>query len=332
MIRAFSAALVFALSLAPIIWAPIIWASGARAQTVDLALPANAVLTADQVQNPHSYVLPLGPYAKGGGAGLALEGRVQLRAWRLEGRGLTTLQLLQPLRAQFLQAGAKVLFECEAAQCGGFDFRFDIKVLPAPAMRVGLGDYRFLALQLNAETHASLLVSRFGNAGFIQLVTVAANPGGTPAVQAHTHAPALAAPGAVPAVGVQGEVAQTLGAQLWAQGRAILADLEFTSGAADLGAGPFQSLAMLAQFLQDHPNSRVALVGHTDAVGALEGNIALSRRRAAQVVARLLADYGIDKDRLQAEGMGFLAPIASNRTDEGRLANRRVEVILLDTD
>ena len=295
------------------------------------------MLTADQVQTPHSYVLPLGPYAQGGGAGLALEGRVQLRAWRLEGRGLTTLQLLQPLRAQFLQAGAKVLFECEAAQCGGFDFRFNIKVLPAPAMRVGLGDYRFLALQLNAETHASLLVSRFGNAGFIQLVTVAANPGGTPAVQAHTHAPALAAPGAVPAVGVQGagvqgEAAQTLGAQLWAQGRAILADLEFTSGAADLGAGPFQSLAMLAQFLQDHPNSRVALVGHTDAVGALEGNIALSRRRAAQVVARLVADYGIDTARLQAEGMGFLAPIASNRTAEGRLANRRVEVILLDTD
>lgn len=327
MIRAFSAALVFALSLAP-----IIWASGARAQTVDLALPANAVLTADQVQNPHSYVLPLGPYAQGGGAALALEGRVQLRAWRLEGRGLTTLQLLQPLRAQFLQAGAKVLFECEAAQCGGFDFRFDIKVLPAPAMRVGLGDYRFLALQLNAETHASLLVSRFGNAGFIQLVTVAANPGGTPAVQAHTSAPALAAPGAVPAAGAQVEAAQTLGAQLWAQGRAILADLEFTSGAADLGAGPFQSLAMLAQFLQDHPNSRVALVGHTDAVGALEGNIALSRRRAAQVVARLVADYGIDTARLQAEGMGFLAPIASNRTAEGRLANRRVEVILLDTD
>jgi len=319
-------------AVAPAAFFALLCAPVAQGQALDLALPANAVLTADQVQTPHSYVLPLGPYAQGGGAGLALEGRVQLRAWRLEGRGLTTLQLLQPLRAQFLQAGAKVLFECEAAQCGGFDFRFNIKVLPAPGMRVGLGDYRFLALQLNAETHASLLVSRFGNAGFIQLVTVAANPGGTPAVQAHTHAPALAAPGAVPAVPVQDEVAQTLGAQLWAQGRAILADLEFTSGAADLGAGPFQSLAMLAQFLQDHPNSRVALVGHTDAVGALEGNIALSRRRAAQVVARLVADYGIDTARLQAEGMGFLAPIASNRTAEGRLANRRVEVILLDTD
>ena len=319
-------------AVAPAAFFALLCAPVAQGQALDLALPANAVPTADQVQTPHSYVLPLGPYAQGGGAGLALEGRVQLRAWRLEGRGLTTLQLLQPLRAQFLQAGAKVLFECEAAQCGGFDFRFNIKVLPAPAMRVGLGDYRFLALQLNAETHASLLVSRFGNAGFIQLVTVAANPGGTPAVQAHTHAPALAAPGAVPAVPVQDEVAQTLGAQLWAQGRAILADLEFTSGAADLGAGPFQSLAMLAQFLQDHPNSRVALVGHTDAVGALEGNIALSRRRAAQVVARLVADYGIDTARLQAEGMGFLAPIASNRTAEGRLANRRVEVILLDTD
>ncbi|MGA1234575.1 MAG: OmpA family protein, partial [Lutimaribacter sp.] len=228
----------------------------------------------------------------------------------------------------FLQAGAKVLFECEAAQCGGFDFRFDILVLPAPAMRVGLGDYRFLALQLDADTHASLLVSRFGNAGFIQLVTVASNAETVPPVQAHASAPALVAPAPPSAQ----KALQGLGAQLLAQGHAIMADLEFTSGAAELGAGPFQSLALLAQFLNAHPKSRVALVGHTDAVGALEGNITLSRRRAAQVVARLVADYGIDKDRLQAEGMGFLAPIASNRTDEGRLANRRVEVILLDTD
>ena len=315
-------------AVAPAAFFALLCAPVAQGQALDLALPANAVPTADQAQNPDSHVLPLGPYAAGAVPGLPLEGRVQLRAWRLEGRGLTTLQLLQPLREQFLQAGAKVLFECEAAQCGGFDFRFDILVLPAPAMRVGLGDYRFLALQLDADTHASLLVSRFGNAGFIQLVTVASNDEIVPPVQAHASAPALVAPAPSSAQ----KALQGLGAQLLAQGHAIMADLEFTSGAAELGAGPFQSLALLAQFLNAHPKSRVALVGHTDAVGALEGNITLSRRRAAQVVARLVADYGIDKDRLQAEGMGFLAPIASNRTDEGRLANRRVEVILLDTD
>ncbi len=315
-------------AVAPAAFFALLCAPVAQGQALDLALPANAVPTADQAQNPDSYVLPLGPYAAGAVPGLPLEGRVQLRAWRLEGRGLTTLQLLQPLREQFLQAEAKVLFECEAAQCGGFDFRFDILVLPAPAMRVGLGDYRFLALQLDADTHASLLVSRFGNAGFIQLVTVASNAETVPPVQAHASAPALVAPAPPSAQ----KALQGLGAQLLAQGHAIMADLEFTSGAAELGAGPFQSLALLAQFLNAHPKSRVALVGHTDAVGALEGNITLSRRRAAQVVARLVADYGIDKDRLQAEGMGFLAPIASNRTDEGRLANRRVEVILLDTD
>jgi len=315
-------------AVAPAAFFALLCAPVAQGQALDLALPANAVPTADQAQNPDSYVLPLGPYAAGAVPGLPLEGRVQLRAWRLEGRGLTTLQLLQPLREQFLQGGAKVLFECEAAQCGGFDFRFDILVLPAPAMRVGLGDYRFLALQLDADTHASLLVSRFGNAGFIQLVTVASNAETVPPVQAHASAPALVAPAPPSAQ----KALQGLGAQLLAQGHAIMADLEFTSGAAELGAGPFQSLALLAQFLNAHPKSRVALVGHTDAVGALEGNITLSRRRAAQVVARLVADYGIDKDRLQAEGMGFLAPIASNRTDEGRLANRRVEVILLDTD
>ncbi|MGA0924317.1 MAG: OmpA family protein, partial [Lutimaribacter sp.] len=116
-------------AVAPAAFFALLCAPVAQGQALDLALPANAVPTADQAQNPDSYVLPLGPYAAGAVPGLPLEGRVQLRAWRLEGRGLTTLQLLQPLREQFLQAGAKVLFECEAAQCGGFDFRFDILVL-----------------------------------------------------------------------------------------------------------------------------------------------------------------------------------------------------------
>jgi OOP family OmpA-OmpF porin len=74
---------------------------------------------------------------------------------------------------------------------------------------------------------------------------------------------------------------------------------------------------------------RVALVGHTDATGSLDANIALSRKRAASVKDRLVRAYGIAVSRLDAEGMGYLAPIASNLTQAGRDANRRVEAVLL---
>jgi len=74
---------------------------------------------------------------------------------------------------------------------------------------------------------------------------------------------------------------------------------------------------------------RIALVGHTDTVGGLQGNIALSRERAQAVRQRLIDDYDIAPERVEAEGTGYLAPLATNRTAEGREANRRVEAVLL---
>ena len=74
---------------------------------------------------------------------------------------------------------------------------------------------------------------------------------------------------------------------------------------------------------------RIALVGHTDTVGGLEANINVSRARARSVRQRLIESYGIAEERLDAEGMGYLAPVASNLTAEGRDQNRRVEVVLL---
>ena len=45
-----------------------------------------------------------------------------------------------------------------------------------------------------------------------------------------------------------------------------------------------------------------------------------------------MSDYGVPRRQLEAEGMGYLAPIASNLTEDGREANRRVEVIVTSTD
>ena len=71
------------------------------------------------------------------------------------------------------------------------------------------------------------------------------------------------------------------------------------------------------------------LVGHTDTVGSLDANIALSRRRAEAVRARLVEAHGVDGARIDARGVGYLAPAVANDSDEGREANRRVEAVLL---
>ncbi|MFN3845176.1 MAG: OmpA family protein, partial [Paracoccaceae bacterium] len=67
------------------------------------------------------------------------------------------------------------------------------------------------------------------------------------------------------------------------------------------------------------------------ASGGLEGNIALSRKRAEAVRQYLIKEHGIPAKQLEAQGVGYLAPRASNQTDDGREKNRRVEVMVTST-
>jgi OOP family OmpA-OmpF porin len=107
--------------------------------------------------------------------------------------------------------------------------------------------------------------------------------------------------------------------------------LDFGTGAADLTEGRYESLAALADWLKANPDKTVALVGHTDASGGLDGNIVISKRRAESVRARLIAAYDIPPAQIEAQGVGYLSPIGSNLTEEGRQKNRRVEAILTST-
>lgn len=75
---------------------------------------------------------------------------------------------------------------------------------------------------------------------------------------------------------------------------------------------------------------RVAVTGHTDAVGPDSVNARLSRARAAAVRAYLTNRYAVAPDRLVARGYGETRPIASNQTAAGRALNRRVEFRVLN--
>jgi OmpA-OmpF porin, OOP family len=286
----------------------------------DLILPPGARLQGDRVNPLDSYALPLGPFADETVPTRDLEGRVTRQSWRLDGAGASTLQVLAPLRDQLLTAGFEIVLDCRDLACGGFDFRFAIEVIPSPDMHVNIRDYRFVSARRGTDEALSLLISRTGNAVYVQMVHVSPPDG------AGLEIVALA-----PQSEGQDPPRQTnkIAGPLISLGHVALDDLIFDTGAAALGAGPFATLQQLAGFLTDNPDYRIALVGHTDNVGSLGDNISLSKRRAGAVRARLIEKYGIDPARIDAEGNGYLAPVASNLTPEGRRANRRVEAILL---
>lgn len=87
------------------------------------------------------------------------------------------------------------------------------------------------------------------------------------------------------------------------------------------------TLGEIVKLLNDRPELRLQIVGHTDDQGGARYNMDLSQRRAASVVAALVSEYGIAVDRLQASGAGLTSPIASNATAEGQARNRRVELV-----
>lgn len=83
----------------------------------------------------------------------------------------------------------------------------------------------------------------------------------------------------------------------------------------------------IATYLKENPDVSIYIVGHTDMKGALGYNIGLSERRATALVNKLSEDYEIKKSRMLPDGVGPLAPVATNDTEEGRALNRRVELV-----
>jgi OOP family OmpA-OmpF porin len=100
--------------------------------------------------------------------------------------------------------------------------------------------------------------------------------------------------------------------------------IHFAFKSAELGEGSDAVLEQLTGLLRQHPELELVIEAHTDDIGSTGYNIELSQQRAQNVQAYLEAQ-GVSGDRLVPIGHGKNQPIASNRTEEGRSLNRRVE-------
>lgn len=108
-----------------------------------------------------------------------------------------------------------------------------------------------------------------------------------------------------------------------------LVNIQFEFNSSALTENSEEGVAMLADFLESHPEIHVELAGHTDNVGSDAYNLELSSARA-EVVRQALIIKGIAESRLTAKGYGSTKPIYPNDTDQGRAMNRRTEMIIRD--
>ena len=107
-----------------------------------------------------------------------------------------------------------------------------------------------------------------------------------------------------------------------------LRDVLFDFDRAEVRPPGRRALEPVVAFLQEHPDQRLRIEGHADALGPTAYNTWLSHERA-KAVAEYLAEEGVEPERMMLRAFGESDPVAPNTTEEGRQRNRRVELTLL---
>lgn len=107
-----------------------------------------------------------------------------------------------------------------------------------------------------------------------------------------------------------------------------LPDVLFDFGRSSLTTKAHFTIEEISNILKQAPSRDIAVEGHTDSIGSIEHNYHLSDARARGVADELVKN-GIPPRHIAIKALGETDPLSSNRTEEGRRRNRRVEIIIL---
>jgi outer membrane protein OmpA-like peptidoglycan-associated protein len=235
-----------------------------------------------------------------------LEGRVWRIAYKTD-PGPSILEVSRNFELQLGKAGFKTLLACDTDACGGIPFTESVDSLPVPQMWVDGFDFHYFAAvksEGGRETYATIITSKNNDEVHSQLTVVQIDKMNDKMVDAAAMAKGLGDKGHIALYGIYFDTDKTT---IKPQSRPTLDEI--------------------AKLLKGQPKLAVYIVGHTDSQGGYDYNMNLSRGRAQAVAADLVAHYGIDKARLKTAGVGFLAPLGSNQTEDGRALNRRTELV-----
>jgi len=121
--------------------------------------------------------------------------------------------------------------------------------------------------------------------------------------------------------------ANAMAREIAAHGKVALYGIHFDSNKTEIKPESKPALDEIGKLLKQNAALKLLVVGHTDNAGEFDYNLDLSRRRAQSVVQALTGGYGVAPARLRAAGVSYAAPVASNRAEDGRAKNRRVELV-----
>jgi OmpA-OmpF porin, OOP family len=279
-----------------------------------------SIIVGQEHRDFDSYRLPLGPPTD---SQTGTNDDKFKKAQDIEGK-ITRTMYLAPLNSSSLlvyrnyedalkQAGFQELFSCAGASCaaGG-------RIANHYANHWGFGgnspsdDARFVAAKL----------SRASGDVYVALCTaaVASDPS-----RVYTFVDVIEVKAAEK--GLVTVNAAEMASDISRTGHASIYGVYFDTGKSDLKPESDSTLMQISKLLSTNTALKLHVVGHTDNVGAFPSNMSLSKQRADAVVAALVSKYHVSPARLNAAGVGPLAPVASNTTDDGRAKNRRVELV-----
>lgn len=121
--------------------------------------------------------------------------------------------------------------------------------------------------------------------------------------------------------------AESLAGSIEETGKAAVYGIYFDTGKSEIKPESESTLSEIVKLLKANEKLRLYVVGHTDNVGGFDSNVKLSQARSAAVVTALVNKHGIAAVRLIPFGAGPTAPVASNKSEEGRAKNRRVDLV-----
>ena len=234
-----------------------------------------------------------------------LEGKVTHILYRTP-QNRSVLEVYRNYEMALTKAGFQTLYSCRDALCGEwanlyglhFDPSYNVRHLVAKLSRPEGDAYVTLHISVQKGTEG------FGFEYVLDVIEIKPMEAGLVTVNAETLA---------------GDIART--------GHVAVYGIYFDTGKAEVKAESEAALNEIAKLLRDNPKLKLHVVGHTDSVGELAMNMDLSRRRAEAVVQALTTKHKIAAARLRGDGVGPLAPVASNDSEEGRAKNRRVELV-----
>jgi outer membrane protein OmpA-like peptidoglycan-associated protein len=251
--------------------------------------------------------------------------------------GKSALEVVRNYQQDLKSAGYKATYECVGEACGGGDWirqgYFVSTLLPgaywnnigdnSPAACGGgafIGDFRYALLD-NPSTGSTVAVMAW-RPGILSVYC------DEPEYQKRTSVIVVKVDTKAREQAMETLSANEMGKSLDASGKVAVYGILFDTNKADIKPESKASLEQIGSLLKQQTRLKLHVVGHTDNVGTLPANIDLSKRRAEAVVAALASTYGIARDRLTANGVASLAPVASNADEAGRVKNRRVELVL----